>query len=144
MQWPSTVSRGINGEKLKQRNILWTANIPVFTHSILWQHFLNTTWIPRFDSYMVIVTTVSILNSHDCKHKHCVIKQVKHDLLTCYGPFSLLNIQCSVLFCDTVLICVTVFLLCIVLFIFLELYCVCLWCMCCYPNWGFSVLFPQL
>jgi hypothetical protein len=23
-------------------------------------------------------------------------------------------------------------------------YCVCLWCTWCYPNWGFSVLFPQL
>jgi hypothetical protein len=39
---------------------------------------------------------------------------------------------------------VLVFLLCIVLFIVLVLYCVCLWCTCCYPNWGFSVLFPQL
>jgi hypothetical protein len=58
--------------------------------------------------------------------------------------FSLLCIQCSLLFCDIVLLCVTVFLLCIVLFLFLVLYCVCLWCTCCYPNWGFSVLFPQL
>jgi hypothetical protein len=52
--------------------------------------------------------------------------------------------ECSVLFWDIVLLCVTVFLLCIVLFIVLVLYCVCLWCTCCYPNWGFSVLFPQL
>jgi hypothetical protein len=39
---------------------------------------------------------------------------------------------------------VTVFLLCIVLFIVLVLYCVCLWRTCCYPNWGFSALLPQL
>jgi hypothetical protein len=43
-----------------------------------------------------------------------------------------------------VLLFVTVFLQCIVPFIFLVLYCVCLWCTCCYPKWGFSVLFPQL
>jgi hypothetical protein len=30
------------------------------------------------------------------------------------GLFSLLRIQCSVVFCDIVLLCVTVFLLCIV------------------------------
>jgi hypothetical protein len=35
-------------------------------------------------------------------------------------------ILCSLLFCDTVLLCVIVFLLCIVLFIVLVLYCVCL------------------
>jgi hypothetical protein len=61
-----------------------------------------------------------------------------------YGLFSLLCVQCSVLFCDIVLLCVTVFLPCISLFIFLVLYCVCLWCTYCYPNWGFSVLFPHL
>jgi hypothetical protein len=64
-----------------------------------------------------------------------------HGLLTWNGLFSLLCIQCSVLFCDILLLCGTVFLLCIVLFIVLVLYCVCLWCMCCYPNGGFSVLF---
>jgi hypothetical protein len=40
-----------------------------------------------------------------------------------------MNIQFSVLFCDTVLLCVTVFLLCIVLFIVLVLYCLCFLCM---------------
>jgi hypothetical protein len=67
-----------------------------------------------------------------------------HGVLIWYGPFSLLCILCYLLFCDIVLLCVTVFLQCIVLFIVLVLYCVCLWCTCCYPNWGFSVLFPQL
>jgi hypothetical protein len=33
------------------------------------------------------------------------------------------------------------FFLWIVLFISLVLYCVCLWCTYCYPNWGFSVPF---
>jgi hypothetical protein len=61
-----------------------------------------------------------------------------------YGLFSLLCIQSSLLFCDIVLLCVTVFHLCIVMFIVRILYCVRLWCTCCYPNWGFSVLFPQL
>jgi hypothetical protein len=58
--------------------------------------------------------------------------------------FSLLCILCSLLFCDIVILCVTIFLLYFVLFIFRVLYCVCLWCTWCYPNWGFSVLFPQL
>jgi hypothetical protein len=58
--------------------------------------------------------------------------------------FIIMCFTCSLLFCDNVLLCVTVFLLCIVLFIVLVLYCVCLWCTCCYPNWGYSVLFPQL
>jgi hypothetical protein len=50
-----------------------------------------------------------------------------------------------VLYCSgIVLLFVTVFLLCSVLFIVLVLYCICLWCTCCYPDWGFSVLFPQL
>jgi hypothetical protein len=47
--------------------------------------------------------------------------------------FSLLCILCSLLFCD-VLLRVTVFLLCIVLFIVLALYCVGLCCTCCYPD----------
>jgi hypothetical protein len=59
-----------------------------------------------------------------------------HGLLTWYGLFSLLSIQCSVLFCDIVLLFVTVFLLCIVLCLLVIT--------CCYPNWGFSVLFSQL
>jgi hypothetical protein len=67
-----------------------------------------------------------------------------HGLLTWYELFSLLCILCSLLFCDIVILCVTGFLLCFVLFIVRVLYCVCLWCTWCYPNWGFSVLFPQL
>jgi hypothetical protein len=42
-----------------------------------------------------------------------------HGLLTRYGQFPLLCIQCSVSFCDIVLLCVTVFLLCILPFTFL-------------------------
>jgi hypothetical protein len=37
--------------------------------------------------------------------------------------------------------CLSVFPLCILLFIVLVLYCVWLSCMCCYPNWGFPVFF---
>jgi hypothetical protein len=62
-------------------------------------------------------------------------------LNTWYELFSLLCFQCSLLFCNIVLLCVTVFFLCIVLFIFLALYCACLLCTCCYPNWRFSVIF---
>jgi hypothetical protein len=40
--------------------------------------------------------------------------------------FSLLRIQCYVLFCDIVILSVTVFLLRVVLFIVLVLCCVCL------------------
>jgi hypothetical protein len=61
--------------------------------------------------------------------------------LDCYLCCVFCVLYCSV---TLLLLCVTVFLLCIVLFIVLVLYCFCLWCTCCYPNWGFSVLFPQL
>jgi hypothetical protein len=42
------------------------------------------------------------------------------------GLFSLLCILCSLLFCDIVTLCVTIFLLYFVLFIVRVLYCVCL------------------
>jgi hypothetical protein len=45
--------------------------------------------------------------------------QMTHGLRTWCGLFYLLWIQCSVLFCDTVLRCVTVLILCIVLFVFI-------------------------
>jgi hypothetical protein len=47
-----------------------------------------------------------------------------HGLLTRYGLVPVLCILCSVLFCDTAVLCVTVFLLCIVLFIVPVWYCV--------------------
>jgi hypothetical protein len=45
-------------------------------------------------------------------------------------------VMCYLLICNIVLLCVTVF--------FCALYCVCLLCTCCHPNWGFSMIFPQL
>jgi hypothetical protein len=41
-------------------------------------------------------------------------------------------------------LCVTLFLLCITLFIFLLLYCDCLWCACCYPNWCFPCFYSTV
>jgi hypothetical protein len=43
-----------------------------------------------------------------------------------------------------VLDCSVTLYYCLLLFSFCVLYCIYLWCTCCYPDWGFSVPFPQL
>jgi hypothetical protein len=67
-------------------------------------------------------------------------------LLICVTYCFVLLLLLCVTYCFVLLLllCVTVFLLCIVLLIVLVLYCVCLCYTCCYPSWGFSVLFSQL
>jgi hypothetical protein len=83
------------------------------------------------------VSTFSILHSPFTYYN----SNKAHSLLTWYGLFSLL----CVLYCSvTLYYSVLLLFLCTVQFAVLVLYCVCLWCTCCYPNWGFSVLLPHL
>jgi hypothetical protein len=83
--------------------------------------------------------TVSSFVYFHANHSHIYVILVSMKVV--YSVFIVYSVFCIVLWhCTTPCI---VFLLCIVLFIFLVFYCACLWCTCCYPNWGLSVLFPQ-
>jgi hypothetical protein len=68
---------------------------------------------------------------------------VQLDTWFTYLVWTVFSVVCSV-FCIFLWHCTTPFFLCIVLFIFLVLYCFCLWCTCCYTNWRFSVHFSSV
>jgi hypothetical protein len=89
-------------------------------------------WTSPFSSKKLCLVTFQTMFSEKGYYSMFVLclfnlKLLDTWLLTCNGQFSLLYILCSLLFCDIVLR-VTVFLLCIVLFIVPVL---------CYPNWDF-------
>jgi hypothetical protein len=87
------------------------------------------------------------------KELYCTVSLVLYCVCLCCTVFLVLYCVCL---CCAVSACVVLCLLvlygvclccavsaCVVLCA-LAMYCVYLWCTCCYPNWDFSVLFPQL
>jgi hypothetical protein len=118
-------------------SILHTSNKSFALHHRLRRKVLQTltNYFSRYD----IIRQRSLLHQTHHITWHMVYLPDKDFFLCCV--FRVLYCSVTLYYSYFVLL---FFLLCFVLFIVRVLCCVCLWCTCCYPNWGFSMLFPQL